>query len=74
MKPRTAIRELRAMLREIQQVHYHEPDSDSHEFCDGCGRSPYNEPPHTTNCIVPRLQQLLRKTARIDYVGRRKGR
>ncbi len=45
----------------VQTKHYHEPNSDAREYCAGCGRSPYNVPPHTGDCIVVHIQEVLKK-------------
>ena len=55
------VTKLRAMLVEVQRKRFHEPDSDSHEYCNGCGRSPYNEPPHKSGCLVPLIEKLLQE-------------
>jgi hypothetical protein len=55
-------KQLRDMLLEVQKRIYHEPDSDGHEYCAGCGRSPYWSPNHTRDCLVPRISDLLAKT------------
>lgn len=54
------VTKLRAMLVVIQRKHFHEPDSDFHEYCNGCGRSPFNEPPHKDDCLVPLIERLLK--------------
>lgn len=55
--------ELLAMLLELQKLKYHHPDSDRREYCAGCGNSPYNEPAHKPDCIVPRLSALLKRVS-----------
>ena len=49
--------EILALMLDIQRgrTRVIEPESDGHEYCVGCGRSPYNQPPHIPNCVVPRL-------------------
>lgn len=49
----------RAFLLRLEQRRYHEPNSDWHEYCAGCGRSPYNVPPHKDDCLVVELAALL---------------
>ena len=49
------------MLKEVQRIHFHYPDSDAKEYCAGCGRSPYNVPPHDAICIVVELSETLKK-------------
>ena len=46
-------------LRKVQVVRFHEPDSDAMEYCAGCGRSPYNVPPHDPGCLVVEIYRVL---------------
>ena len=66
MKARAAVRELRKLLKELQEKKYHEPNSDHREYCAGCGRSPHQEPPHEEGCWVPRIAALLERTKTIS--------
>jgi hypothetical protein len=59
-KQRDEIKSLKALLVEVQKKHLYEPNSDHHEYCPGCHRSPYNVPPHDPECLVPRLAKALR--------------
>jgi len=47
------------MLTEVQSTMFHKPDPARGEYCNGCGKSPYNVPQHAPGCIVPRLAALL---------------
>jgi hypothetical protein len=53
--------ECRGLLRDVQFRCFHEPDPDNREYCAGCGRSPYNVPPHTPECIVPKITAFMNK-------------
>lgn len=59
----TKIQQLRGILLEIQERHLHEPNSDYYEYCSGCRCSPHNIPPHTPDCLVPRIAKMLKDTA-----------
>jgi len=49
-----------ALLREFRdRLRCREPDSDGHEYCRDCERSPYWQPQHKEGCIVPRLLAFL---------------
>ena len=50
-----------SLVERIQVQHFHQPDSDAHEYCPGCGRSPYNEPPHADDCIVVKIERVIAK-------------
>lgn len=52
---------MRAMLVELRGMCYYYPDSDSREYCAGCGHSPYNIPAHAPGCVVVRLSDLLKR-------------
>jgi hypothetical protein len=39
---------------------FREPNSDWHEYCNGCHYSPYNKPPHAHECVVPRIEEALK--------------
>lgn len=53
----------RNFLLELQKKTYHQPDSDSYEYCAGCGRSPYKKPAHTHDCLVVRFEKVLEETS-----------
>lgn len=53
--------ELIAILRKLQKKTYHYPDSDYHEYCNGCGRSPHNVPSHGAECLVVEVNTVLNK-------------
>jgi hypothetical protein len=61
---RKQIRDLVNILLEVQTKHLHEPDTDAREYCRDCQRSPYNEPPHAPDCLVPRIEAILSKVIR----------
>jgi hypothetical protein len=60
MTDKTKVRKLVALLKEIQELEYHEPNSDFYEYCNGCGRSPYNVPPHDEDCMVVKIWETLK--------------
>jgi hypothetical protein len=62
MKLKEKVTKLRDMLLELQKTKYHYPNSDHMEYCAGCGRSPYNVPQHSDDCLVVRLARLLKET------------
>jgi hypothetical protein len=53
---------LRDLVLKLQKERYHFPNSDHMEYCAGCGRSPYNVPQHTEECLVLEVARVLRKT------------
>lgn len=59
MSDKTKVRKLVALLKEIQELEYHEPDSDFYEYCNGCGQNAYT--PHDEDCIVVRLAKTLKE-------------
>ena len=66
------IKLMSALLTDLQKKRYHEPDSDSYEYCAGCQRSPYNVPPHDPGCFVVRIHEVLRACGiKFDPWGRR---
>lgn len=48
------------MLERVQRERFHEPNSDWHEYCNGCGNSPYYRPAHKPGCLVVELAETLR--------------
>jgi hypothetical protein len=66
VKAKSAVRELRKLLLELQEKRFHEPDSDAREYCAWCRRSPHNVPPHNENCMVPRIRELLARTEKVE--------
>ncbi len=63
----SALADALVVLSAIQSKTLHKPNSDHREYCNGCGRSPYNVPPHDGDCLVPRLAALI---ARLKEGGR----
>ena len=47
------------LLLALQKKTYHYPESDFYEYCNGCGRSPYNVPDHAEDCLVVRVSRAL---------------
>ena len=62
MKLREKYELMRALLIELQEKRYHEPNSDYYERCNGCHRSPYNVPPHKEDCFVVKIRDVLKAT------------
>jgi hypothetical protein len=54
---------LRDVLARVQKHRYHYPDSDGLEYCAGCGRCPYWEPPHLDDCLVVAIDRVLKEVA-----------
>lgn len=52
-------RKYRSIIEELSKGKYAFPNSDFHEYCAGCGRSPYNVPQHDDGCIVVRIHSVL---------------
>ena len=50
---------LMSLLEQVQKQKYHQPDSDSREYCVGCGESPYRK--HEQGCMVSELAALLKR-------------
>jgi hypothetical protein len=59
----TAKKKMALAIEMLESIHNNElrfPDSDAHEYCKGCGRSPYNVPAHADGCKVVKLALLLK--------------
>lgn len=53
---------LHELLLEVQKKEYHYPNSDHMEYCRGCHRSPWWDPAHDDDCLVVKIDKVLKET------------